>query len=372
MEQAPIRLEPGLEAEYRRHHLATDSGLFVLGVIIWVITFTGFAYSDYLQLGYSSTFILLAAVRALYALLSLLVLLAVKRRPLDVKTFDTVSLVWSLATVALDIGIGLLRPRTDISVVINDLVGVFSFYIFISGRMTSRVIPGLALSAANLILILFYKQDVSGQVVMSLCFTFTITNLVGIMFSRQYFDMRRKEFIARKEEARVHAELKRLASTDPLTGVYNRRRLLELAGEAFYRYRRYSRPFTILVMDLDGFKNVNDTFGHQQGDEVLISFVRALNEEKRKADALGRMGGDEFCLVLPETTPEAAARLADRILHVCGDMTLTGNGQEVHVTTSIGITQPLPGDSSLDPLFARADAALYRAKHKGRNRYEVV
>lgn len=372
MKLVTTRLEPGLEAEYRKHYLASDSDLFVLGVIIWVITFTGFSYSDYLQLGVSSTFILLAAVRLFYALVSILVLLVLKRRQLDYMTFDGISLMWSLLTVVLDVSIGLLRSRSDISVVINDLVGVFSFYVFISGRMSTRVIPALMLSTANLLMTLLFKQNVSGQVVMALSFSFTITNLVGIVFSRQYFDMRRKEYLARREEARVHAELKRLASTDPLTGVYNRRRLLELAGEAFYRFRRYSRPFSILVMDLDGFKTVNDTFGHHQGDEVLIDFVHTLIQEKREADALGRMGGDEFCLVLPETTPESAARLAERILHVCGDMTLTDTVTDVRITTSIGISHALPGDSTLDPLFARADAALYRAKHNGRNRFEMV
>jgi diguanylate cyclase (GGDEF)-like protein len=97
-----------------------------------------------------------------------------------------------------------------------------------------------------------------------------------------------------------------------------------------------------------------------------------LAAQKREGDALGRMGGDEFCLVLPETAPDAAAALAQRILEECGGITVSDSERSVRVTTSIGISQALPADSSLDSLFSRADAALYRSKHRGRNRYEIV
>jgi diguanylate cyclase (GGDEF)-like protein len=193
-----------------------------------------------------------------------------------------------------------------------------------------------------------------------------------VVFSQHTFAVRRSEFLARREEARTQAELTRLASTDPLTGVFNRRRLLELANDAFFRYRRYQRPFSILVMDLDGFKMVNDTFGHQQGDVILIDFARSVTLEKREADALGRMGGDEFCLVLPETAPGSAVVLAERLLARCGDIRLSDSIHEVHVTVSIGITDARMEDTALDALFSRADTALYQAKHDGRNRYHVV
>jgi diguanylate cyclase (GGDEF)-like protein len=298
-----------------------------------------------------------------------LFVLNMMRRPLEPDAFDRLAVVWGLVTVVLNITVGVMRPRSDLSVLITDLVGLFSFYVFISSRMIIRVSPALLLSFADMILAVFYKEQMPGQVVIALAFSLTITNLVGMIFSRQYFDMRRAEFLARHEEERVQAELQRLASTDPLTGVYNRRRLLELAGDALYRFRRYCRPFTIMIMDLDGFKAVNDTFGHHQGDAVLVGFAGSISAEKREADALGRMGGDEFCLVLPETTTDAAVSLAERILLHCGNISLSDTINEVHVTTSIGISQANASDTSLDPLFARADAALYSAKHSGRNRY---
>lgn len=370
MDEAQVN--PNLETQYRRHYLAIDKNRFILGVILWSISFVGFAFSDYLLIGEQGRFWVLFTVRVMYALFGGATLAALSRIKLDLTAFDSVVVVWVIVTVILDLFVGALRPREDFSVVIEDLLGVVSFYVFISNRMSYRVLPALALSLANLGMILFFKRGIPEQVALALAFGFTVTNLVGLIFSRHYFIYRRGEFLARREEARIQAELKRLASTDPLTGVYNRRRLLELAGEALYRFRRYGRPFSILVTDLDGFKKVNDTFGHHQGDAVLVAFARAVMEEKREADSLGRMGGDEFCLVLPETTPAAAEALARRILERCGEIVLADGRGEVRVTASIGISQALPEDISLDPLFARADAALYRAKNEGRNRCVVV
>jgi diguanylate cyclase (GGDEF)-like protein len=367
-----IRLDPELETKYRRYYLATDQKRLYLGVILWTISFIGFAYSDFLLYGLRDTFWALLAVRVTYVLFGIATVAVLRNVKLNLTTFDWLVLVWVLVTVMMDVFVGLLRPRDDISVMIDDLLGVFSFYVFVSNRMSLRVLPALLISLANMLMALFYKEGLTGQLVLSFAFSFTITNLVGILFSRHYFDMRRTEFLARREETRVQAELQKLASTDPLTGVYNRRRLIELAGDALYRYRRYGRPFSILVMDLDGFKNVNDTFGHQQGDAVLIEFSRGVLAEKRVTDTLGRMGGDEFALVLPETSPDEARVLAERILQQCGEIHLVNETDSVRVTTSIGISQALPGDTGLDPLFARADTALYRAKQFGRNRYVVV
>lgn len=372
MNAPTTRLTPELESEYRKYYLTPDARQFFLGVILWTVAFVGFAYSDYLLFRPTSISWALIGIRLGYGLFSVLVAVVLRRKNLSPAALDKMALVWGIVTVVLDVGITVLRPRGDVSALINDLVGVISFYVFISGRMSVRLFPAVALTTADMLLILFYKTGIEGQVTLALAFSFTITNMVGIIFSRYFFDMRRAEFMARREEMRVRAELLRLASTDPLTGVYNRRSLLEIAGDELYRFRRYGRPFSILVMDLDGFKSVNDTYGHQQGDLVLIDFTKAIVYEKREVDSLGRMGGDEFCLVLPETSPEAAGKLANRIIQRCGGLEVVAEKGDVRVTTSIGISQALDTDTNLDALFARADAALYQAKNSGRNRYAVV
>lgn len=365
------RLNLELEKAYRKHYLPQDRAQLRFGVALWLISFLGFIYSDYLLFPLADSFWLLLGIRVGYGFFCAYLLIMLRRPELTLREFDQITLAWGIVTVLLDISISLIHPCNDLSVQINDLVGVISFYVFISSRMPARIIPAFTLTIFHLVMIFGCKDQLIGQAPLSLGYSFLVSNLVGIVFSRHYFDMRRAEFLARHESARTQVELRRLASTDPLTGVLNRRRLLELANDAFSRFRRYQRPFCILLMDLDGFKTVNDTFGHHQGDTVLIDFVRSVLVEKRDTDAFGRMGGDEFCLLLPETTPESAVAIAERILVRCGNLRLPNGEGEVHVTASIGITQALRSDAGLDSMFARADAALYHAKHSGRNRYEI-
>lgn len=161
----------------------------------------------------------------------------------------------------------------------------------------------------------------------------------------------------------ANAELEVLAERDPLTGVYNRRRLLERLEEEVERSCRGHDPLSVCMLDLDHFKQVNDRHGHQAGDEALRQVAIALAASLRSIDTLGRYGGEEFVLVLPQTSRNGAREKAERVRGAV-DLLRTGSGQ---VTVSIGVAGYRPGDS-VDTLLARADAALYEAKDSGRNR----
>ena len=166
---------------------------------------------------------------------------------------------------------------------------------------------------------------------------------------------------------RADEETSRLATTDPLTGVFNRRTFIELADQELARSRRAGTPLSLMMLDLDHFKRVNDTFGHLTGDEVLVAFTRLIKDCVRRGDLLVRYGGEEFCVLLPGTTLAAAAALAERIRAACASQSLTAHSFKVSV--SIGLTA-YAGDSNttLGDLLARADEALYLAKDEGRDR----
>jgi len=165
---------------------------------------------------------------------------------------------------------------------------------------------------------------------------------------------------------RLHAELEHLATHDSLTNSLTRRSFNDRFEQELERCRRYGHVMALMIMDLDHFKRVNDTFGHQAGDQVLISFVSGVNALLRRPDQLGRFGGEEFVLMLPETSLEEAASVAERIRQLCAK-----NEQEPFCTVSIGITTYHQDSDTLDKLMARADAAMYRAKDNGRNRVET-
>lgn len=167
----------------------------------------------------------------------------------------------------------------------------------------------------------------------------------------------------------LERELHRMASTDTLTGMANRRVFLERAEAAFAHARTENQPLVLLMLDLDHFKQINDRLGHLEGDRVLIAFAQAVQLLLRADDTVGRLGGEEFGVLLPRSGYDDALAIAERILQHIRSLALPGpHGQPVQVTTSIGLACLLPADRSLRDLLDRADQALYQAKRQGRDR----
>ena len=160
---------------------------------------------------------------------------------------------------------------------------------------------------------------------------------------------------------RVRTELEHIASRDALTGTLNRRAILGFCADENERSLRYGQPFTLMMIDLDYFKAVNDTHGHQHGDRVLVHFVECTTTALRRADRLGRYGGEEFLVLLPNTATDTALPVAERI------RAALSTGHALDCTASIGVTQWQGPQDSLDAMLARADSALYRAKAQGRD-----
>ncbi|WP_404297400.1 GGDEF domain-containing protein [Halomonas sp.] len=161
--------------------------------------------------------------------------------------------------------------------------------------------------------------------------------------------------------------MRRQSRTDELTGLRNRRRLLEDAGHHFQRRDRHDSPISLLLLDLDHFKLINDDFGHPVGDQVLVAFANLLLECSRQTDSVARMGGEEFAILLPFSDGLAAQQLAQRILAAVREMPMPGPAQGRRLTVSIGVAEA-ESDDDFDGLYHRADRRLYRAKAQGRDR----
>jgi diguanylate cyclase (GGDEF)-like protein/PAS domain S-box-containing protein len=161
-----------------------------------------------------------------------------------------------------------------------------------------------------------------------------------------------------------------LANIDMLTGALSRRNFLNLADQELARSNRYGLPLMVLMLDLDHFKGINDRYGHAAGDKVLQGFVSTVTDVLRESDLIGRLGGEEFAVLLPNTTMEGGRALAQRIIDSVRDSTVEVNGQRIPYTVSVG-AGCLSGEPNFAALLAQADAALYRAKESGRDRLEV-
>lgn len=166
----------------------------------------------------------------------------------------------------------------------------------------------------------------------------------------------------------TQAELKLIASTDGLTGLANRRQFFETGAVEVARAQRYGRPLSLMILDIDFFKKVNDTFGHHAGDEVLKAVAATLAQAVRATDAVGRTGGEEFAVLLPETPLAQAREVGLRILAQIRHLTVAVPPHQMQVTISIGLTQLAVNDPGLVAVLRRADAALYKAKQAGRDR----
>jgi len=185
--------------------------------------------------------------------------------------------------------------------------------------------------------------------------------LPGKGFVRTFTDITKRKAL---EDSLV-----KLSREDPLTGLHNRRTILDLLEEEIQRGLRYKHPVSLLMMDIDHFKKINDQWGHPTGDEVLKSFAAECQSVMRENDKMGRFGGEEFVMVLPETGKPDAALVAERIRKITSEMAVKSKrgSAPIPVTVSIGVTTTTEGDGA-EAIIARADEAMYEAKDAGRNR----
>jgi diguanylate cyclase (GGDEF)-like protein/hemerythrin-like metal-binding protein len=179
---------------------------------------------------------------------------------------------------------------------------------------------------------------------------------------------RRKEVeLQRKVQEKEH--YKELASTDPLTGAFNRRKFNDLANGELERISRYNRPLSVMMLDLDHFKSINDNYGHASGDTVLKEFHKTCQSRVRNSDIIARIGGEEFSILMPETGLEQAKLLAERIREAVSEISVKVDNDIIRLTVSIGVTE-WSGEcfQEFNDMLEYADQALYEAKNSGRNR----
>lgn len=189
-----------------------------------------------------------------------------------------------------------------------------------------------------------------------------VAGLVGVIF----------DITERKQ---LEERLERLASYDDLTGIYNRREALKRLEQAIRAARRNQRPLSVALLDIDFFKQVNDQYGHESGDQALVQVAEQLRLSCREYDVVARYGGEEFLLILPDTELQQARALAERLrLRMAHTSLQLPHGRQANVTISTGLAGYDRPDKLPDatPLLAAVDKALYRAKHLGRNRVELV
>ena len=188
----------------------------------------------------------------------------------------------------------------------------------------------------------------------------------------EYQKTKRTLEIREIEVRAILAQAHELANTDVLTFLPNRRKIISSLQEEVIRSNRYGAPLSISILDIDHFKKVNDTYGHTAGDEALRNVAARLREQIRHPDTIGRYGGEEFLIVLPNSEVQAAAEQASRLCQRIRSLRIDSKEHVLSVTISIGIAQLRIGQENWEEFLHRADEAMYQAKNQGRDRWAVA
>jgi len=327
--------------------------------IISDLAYLGAIYADCMQIS-GTDLAIMASARTLTALTGLIPILLSFKKNISPKRFGLAVAIYMGAVVCTEVlelvvKAGQIQlPETPLTAFI-----ILLFYLYQAPQIWQPLLIGGLGSIAYLITLTTIAGVPAGYLPNTVLI-FGLANGFGLYFSSQFGTSQRREYIAL-------ATLKTRAETDTLTGIFNRRRVMELGSRAFQAAKRYKQTYSVLLLDIDYFKQINDVHGHAAGDAVLTEFANRCRTSLRETDILGRIGGEEFLVFLPHASREQAVQTANRLLNIVGQTPFYSNDTAITVTTSIGVATISTDTLSIETIINAADTALYKAKSNGRN-----
>jgi diguanylate cyclase (GGDEF)-like protein len=355
-----------MEGDYRVFHLKDDILQSTLSISIAILSVLGAIGMDLLERNKPDALMSMLIYQSGYVLLSLTILAAI-RKTSKVRIYDRLMLGWLALTLLSLLFFNSMRPANLFSAV-YDVIILFAVYILSPLKISYTVLLAFFFSAGTLYIDYFYKTGIDPAVLNTLVIAQIIVHVLGLVSSLQIQSYRRKSFKAYMQEKDAKEMVAYLANIDSLTKSLTRRHFFNIAESEFLRFSRYHRSLSMLVLDADYFKNINDTYGHYAGDLVLRNLSLVVLEQKRAQDTFGRLGGEEFGLLLPETNLEQAKVVAERVQKTWALTPCNVDGNLIYSTVSIGVAEANKGDKTIEDVLRRADRMMYKAKGAGRNR----
>lgn len=355
-----------LEGDYRVFNLQIDKAQSVLGMIIAGVGIFSMLWMDRLLFTGSPGLVSgMLIARSCYVLITALFIYAVGQTN-RVRIFDRLILGWLFLTVLFMLIFNFIRPVSYQSTAFDAIV-IFSIYALSPLQLRQNILLVLGYTTGTLLINYFFKLGVDPLTLNVAVSAQVIVHVLGLGSALQMQSYRRKSFKAYIDERDAKEMVAYLANIDPLTKSLTRRHFFNIAESEFMRFSRYRRPLSVLVIDADSFKEINDAHGHHAGDIVLRSLSLVALEQKRAQDTFGRLGGEEFGLILPETSLAQAKIVADRIQSVWEKTPSNLDGMLIRSTVSVGVAEAQAEDKTFDDVLRRADLRMYKAKEQGRN-----
>ncbi len=356
--------DPATEQAYRRHIADETARHLRISLVVWASLLLLFALPDLEDMGPTPGFYLLLGLRVVQAALLFALAWWVVRRPSWATNGWPVTI---LMITGFPMFFVIFHLRPDI-VVLNISVIMFlliTMFVVIPGRVVLTTLAALVGILGTLLSLAIHPDPEVDLQLATLLPVLVMPTLTGFVAAHRLQLSRRHAFT-------LLVELQRQANTDPLTGLLNRRQYEDLYRRERERCRRMQTPLMVGIVDLDHFKRINDSLGHDCGDQVLKHVAKVLQSPLRQTDVLGRFGGEEFILLLPDTAPEEAAQVVERLRRALEQTPFLHNGDRLKLTATFAITEVQAADEGIEDAIRRVDEALYRGKRAGRNRVEVA
>ena len=356
-----------LEGDYRIFHLKDDKRQSSFYILFATLSVAGMAGADALLYKDRPDLLLwMSLFRAGFIVVSLLLMVAI-RKTTKVRVHDRLMLGWLCFVILFLLLFNFTRPASFLTTA-YDVILPFAIYIISPLKISKTFALASVFSAGILYIDYFHKTGIDTATLTMILIAQLIVHIIGLTSSIQIQSYRRKSFKAYIQEKDAKEMVAYLANIDSLTKSLTRRHFFNIAESEFLRFVRYRRQFSVLVLDADYFKDINDSYGHYAGDLVLRNLSLVILEQKRTQDTFGRLGGEEFGLLLPETNLEQAKIVAERVQRAWSQTESNVDGQLIRSTVSIGVTEANNQDKSLEDILRRADRLMYKAKEAGRNR----
>ena len=369
-----------MEDAYQLAETQTQARELIRAAVVAVAGLLAYILVEFVRFGIDEVFVALLAIRVFVILTAVAVVMSVRRSADFVQRHVIVTLVEAIVFI----GIGLLfvlRPdRSGVQQATLTLI-ILAMFLIIPNRLVATLGCTIVGSAIWYLAVVVTGNAPSGDLVTQVLLLGS-TIAVGYVASQRAATASRREFAFRLKDGDTHerlskeilsrrraeADLVRKATIDDLTKVANRRHFYDVADDELHRAQRTQQGVSFLVLDVDHFKAVNDKFGHSAGDDVLSEIAKTIVDTVRRIDVVGRLGGEEFAVVMPGADLERAAQVAERIRSNVAELRIGVNGGCVQPTMSIGVTGCDPWTDRVSDAIRRADDRMYLAKESGRDR----
>lgn len=339
---------------------------------IFIVFFSGMSvlhfFSDYTLFGVGRKLFFLGAIRLAYIFFSAATLVGIERVK-EYRYYAMGVFLWSLLTLVFIFIVDGTRPKNYMTAVHMNTLLIMAFFVILRLRLELQVIIATLAACSISYQLLFLKDSYPIQTSFNFVISIIVIFSVGIIFSKQIRGHRIQIIKDKVHEKMLNDELRMLADTDALTGLFSRRKIRKMLQNEMERKKRYRTSVSVILFDIDFLKQVNDRYGHDAGDMMITQISSILKNSLRQTDAVGRIGGDEFLIVLPNSNLSDAVSLAERINRSINSSVIESNGNQIPLSGTMGLSEVSNSDISIDEQIKCADIKLYEAKKTGRNKF---